>query len=92
MIVINRTEFQTDSQVDELVQEISEQRDALLVEVRKLRAAIIWCSTASDFQVDGQARQGWTTECLPLLQPIEAESWGRGFTVIDNDKDLGVHE
>jgi hypothetical protein len=36
-------------------------------EVERLRAALIWCSGARDFQPDGEAREGWLKVCKPLI-------------------------
>ncbi len=39
-------------------------------ENEKLKDALIWCSGSADFQLEGQAREGWEKICMPLLNQI----------------------
>ncbi len=46
----------------------SEDVDILEIEVKRLKAALQWCSGSADFGHGGQARIGWLRVCAPLLR------------------------
>lgn len=62
----------------EKLQDYKKQKDE---EINKLKSLLIrcrdelrWCGGSADFQVGGEAREGWEKGVIPLLKDLESKT------------------